>query len=397
MRLWCGQREPAMGSVGNSPNPWAPYDTYRDCSQGFCSIYCPQWCYIIFPPPPPFDYGDENNNNDHDSSSNLSPLIIAVIGILASAFILLSYYTIISKYCSRRRGNESGGGGGGGGGTDAANDRAHQTTASEQSFQSPSSGLEERLIKSIKVYKYKKGDGVVEGSDCSVCLSEFEENESLRLLPKCNHAFHVPCIDTWLKSQSSCPLCRSNIAPFVTHVMPQTELSTMSTMEYQSRSNEAVVIVVQDSEPGFREEVIGLEVEEPKTPTGDFRGMEEVFQDHGMVQIQPLRRSVSLNSHPFCHDRVSVADILRVGDDDDEDLIIQIGKDLELLSMGIGTSTSSKEGLGLDHHDEQQFKSNERSGVLNLVRSPLAMRRSISTGRFMFTRYAKGKNSIIPN
>ncbi|KAF4353531.1 hypothetical protein CsatB_008621 [Cannabis sativa] len=389
-----------MGSVGvggSNPNPFAPYDTYRDCSQGLCSVYCPQWCYIVYPPPPPFDFPDQYDISDHDhdsSSTDFSPLIIAVIGILASAFILLSYYTIISKYCRRCRG---GGNDDVSAGTDTANtSNPHQTTpSSDPSCQSPSSGLEEGLIKSIKVYKYKKGDGLVEGSDCSVCLSEFEENEGLRLLPKCNHAFHVPCIDTWLKSHSSCPLCRSNIAPFVTGVMPQLELSTVSSvMEYQSRSNEAVVIVVRDSDSGFVQEVEG---EEPKTPTGDFnqdQATHRGFGDEG-IQIQPLRRSVSLNCHNFCNDnRLSVADILRASDDDDDDddddLIIQIEKDLELLSRGIGTSSNYSKG-------EQHFKPIERSGVLNMVRSPLAMRRSISTGRFMFTRYGNGKDSIIPN
>ncbi|GFQ06016.1 RING-H2 finger protein atl52, partial [Phtheirospermum japonicum] len=54
-------------------------------------------------------------------------------------------------------------------------------------------------------------DGLIEGTECAVCLSEFRENESLRLLPKCRHAFHLPCIDTWLRSQSSCPLCRAGV------------------------------------------------------------------------------------------------------------------------------------------------------------------------------------------
>lgn len=44
-----------------------------------------------------------------------------------------------------------------------------------------------------------------------MCLSEFQEDESLRLLPKCNHAFHIPCIDTWLRSHTNCPLCRASI------------------------------------------------------------------------------------------------------------------------------------------------------------------------------------------
>lgn len=59
--------------------------------------------------------------------------------------------------------------------------------------------------------KFSKDGGVVEGSDCSVCLSEFEADETLRLLPNCKHAFHVSCIDTWLRSHTNCPLCRAGI------------------------------------------------------------------------------------------------------------------------------------------------------------------------------------------
>ncbi|XP_004292598.1 PREDICTED: RING-H2 finger protein ATL54-like [Fragaria vesca subsp. vesca] len=72
-------------------------------------------------------------------------------------------------------------------------------------------GLEQSLISSISVCQYKKGDGLVEGTECAVCLSEFQEDETLRLLPKCDHAFHIPCIDTWLTSHTNCPLCRAPI------------------------------------------------------------------------------------------------------------------------------------------------------------------------------------------
>ncbi|KAK4269844.1 hypothetical protein QN277_022951 [Acacia crassicarpa] len=46
---------------------------------------------------------------------------------------------------------------------------------------------------------------------CAVCLSKFEQQDLLRLLPLCCHAFHVECIDTWLQSNLTCPLCRSAI------------------------------------------------------------------------------------------------------------------------------------------------------------------------------------------
>ncbi|KAF3447577.1 hypothetical protein FNV43_RR12764 [Rhamnella rubrinervis] len=378
-----------MGSVGNS-NPWAPYHTYKDCSQEICSIYCPQWCYIIFPPPPPFGIGDEYD--DHDSGTDFSPLIIAVIGILASAFILLTYYTIISKYC-RRRGNNIDGRA-----TDMDHDTANQTNDESWGSAPPSSsaGLDESLIKSITVYKYKIGDTFIEGTDCSVCLSEFEENESLRLLPKCNHAFHVPCIDTWLKSHSSCPLCRSNIN--IANAQAQNSAGSgaqqtqqqqqqqqqqdlnISALEHQHRSNETFLVVVQDLdlERGGEEEeeVINLPGEGlPKTPcTGGPREIES----------RPIRRSFSLNSsNSFCQGRVLVADILRATEEDEE---IVIHMENVQSSMEIG---SSKAGVDQEEH----CKSNDTS----VGRSPLEMKRSISTGRFMLTRYGKPNNSILPN
>lgn len=72
-------------------------------------------------------------------------------------------------------------------------------------------GLPDSVIESITAVKYKKWDRLIEGTDCSVCLTEFEEGDDLRLLPKCNHAFHMSCIDTWLRSHQNCPLCRSAV------------------------------------------------------------------------------------------------------------------------------------------------------------------------------------------
>ncbi|CAI8619089.1 unnamed protein product [Vicia faba] len=45
-------------------------------------------------------------------------------------------------------------------------------------------------------------------TECVICLSEFTNGEKVRILPKCNHGFHVCCIDKWLKEHSSCPKCR---------------------------------------------------------------------------------------------------------------------------------------------------------------------------------------------
>lgn len=47
-------------------------------------------------------------------------------------------------------------------------------------------------------------------TECIICLSEFTIGEKIRILEKCNHGFHLQCIQQWLISHSSCPTCRSN-------------------------------------------------------------------------------------------------------------------------------------------------------------------------------------------
>lgn len=44
-------------------------------------------------------------------------------------------------------------------------------------------------------------------------MNEFEDDETLRLIPKCDHVFHPECIDAWLVSHSTCPVCRANLNP----------------------------------------------------------------------------------------------------------------------------------------------------------------------------------------
>uniref|UniRef100_A0ACD5ZB18 Uncharacterized protein n=1 Tax=Avena sativa TaxID=4498 RepID=A0ACD5ZB18_AVESA len=72
-------------------------------------------------------------------------------------------------------------------------------------------GLDEAAIESIALTRYRAGAGMLGAADCSVCLGEFLDGELLRPLPKCGHAFHVPCIDTWLRAHVNCPLCRAEV------------------------------------------------------------------------------------------------------------------------------------------------------------------------------------------
>ncbi|KAF4390659.1 hypothetical protein G4B88_015549, partial [Cannabis sativa] len=81
----------------------------------------------------------------------------------------------------------------------------------QQLFHLHDSGLDQAFIDALPVFHYKEIVGLKEPFDCAVCLCEFSEKDKLRLLPVCSHAFHISCIDTWLLSNSTCPLCRGTL------------------------------------------------------------------------------------------------------------------------------------------------------------------------------------------
>ena len=77
-------------------------------------------------------------------------------------------------------------------------------------------GLEASTVGTFPTFVYStvKGLKIGKGSlECAVCLNEFEDDETLRLLPKCSHVFHTECIDAWLASHNTCPVCRANLVP----------------------------------------------------------------------------------------------------------------------------------------------------------------------------------------
>ncbi|KAL5747734.1 hypothetical protein ACOSP7_024751 [Xanthoceras sorbifolium] len=50
-------------------------------------------------------------------------------------------------------------------------------------------------------------------TQCCVCLGEFEIKDELLQVPSCKHVFHVDCLNHWLHSNRTCPLCRCCIIP----------------------------------------------------------------------------------------------------------------------------------------------------------------------------------------
>ncbi|XP_042497373.1 RING-H2 finger protein ATL16 [Macadamia integrifolia] len=169
--------------------------------------------------PPPFRshqqqtiYGSPTSSSSSSSDTSFPILAIAILGITTTAILLVSYYVFVIKCCLNwhrfdllRRFSIS-------------QARRHEDPLMVYSPAVLSRGLDEVLIRAIPIIQFKKGgenkenEEMVSFIECAVCLNEFQEEESLRVLPNCAHAFHIDCIDVWLQSNANCPLCRSSIS-----------------------------------------------------------------------------------------------------------------------------------------------------------------------------------------
>ncbi|KAL6609814.1 hypothetical protein ACP70R_039783 [Stipagrostis hirtigluma subsp. patula] len=59
----------------------------------------------------------------------------------------------------------------------------------------------------------KGGENDDQAAECSICITALVAGEKVKELPPCGHCFHPDCVDAWLRSQPSCPLCRCLLLP----------------------------------------------------------------------------------------------------------------------------------------------------------------------------------------
>ncbi|KAH9550562.1 hypothetical protein CY35_10G078300 [Sphagnum magellanicum] len=125
-----------------------------------------------------------------------------------------------------------------------------------------------------------------EHRECAVCLSDFEEEDDLRLLPGCKHVFHQDCIDVWFQSHSTCPLCRASLVPKTSdgskHVHDDHAGDQAGPHEEAPHPSSTVRLVIEEEDEEEQESR-----EEPAA-TGDLRrALEEQALVHQMVVTIP--------------------------------------------------------------------------------------------------------------
>lgn len=275
----------------------------------FCSFICPLNCNTTnsSPLPPPLTtdgYIFTAPPKRHHSQLSLPLKVSIVILILTFSFFLLytlyKFYTV--WYRSRLRRSPP----------SPENQETNEDFLDHDVLDHPiwyirTIGLQPSVISAITVIKYKKADEIIDGTFCSVCLSDFQEDETLRLLPKCNHAFHISCIDTWLRSHTNCPLCRAGIVK-----------NTTSSASLDQNLDDSGGVEENQVAISITDEVIGEERqrEDDHNQSFDLRiGVvvdEENKGDHVVGgsgtsdQFLIMRRSVSLNDFAACRIRSDV-------------------------------------------------------------------------------------------
>lgn len=378
-----------------------------DCAD-ICEPTCPYGCYpypdfALLPPlppllPPPAAAAEVTNKGQH-----VSPYVILIVSLLASLFLLVSYYVIIVKYCSgcsrfRRRSPRSNGPD-----EDLINE-IHGPAIDHPIWYITTVGLQSSVINSITIFKYKKGDNLVEGTDCSVCLNEFQEDETLRLLPKCNHTFHLPCIDTWLRSHTNCPLCRAGIVPNIgnndagfppndtnSSVLMVNEDTQVENLGNGGGLGENLVSEVEVCEnrgstggidiPLFddeRKEIGDFKTDLVSNGKGIFGGIANSCQNDA---IQTMRRSYSV-------DLDSIADV-----------VIDFGSEKSEGSSGNPRVDGLKDEIQAPYLGQQRgfSKTGGSSIEESLHKRPVPMKRSFScSGRSFLSRQYRSQNTILP-
>ncbi|URE05105.1 RING-H2 finger protein [Musa troglodytarum] len=147
-----------------------------------------------------------------DFENRINPSIFLIVVLLAVIFFVSGLLHLLARHLLRPINREP---------EDMSNVTALQGQL-QQLFRLHDAGVDQSFIDTLPVFLYNAIIGVKDPFDCAVCLCEFEADDKLRLLPKCSHAFHLDCIDTWLLSHSACPLCRRSL---IGNVSPTTGCS----------------------------------------------------------------------------------------------------------------------------------------------------------------------------
>ncbi|CAN6345590.1 unnamed protein product [Urochloa humidicola] len=130
------------------------------------------------------------------------PSVAIVVGIFTMIFSLTFLLLMYAKFCHSSSSPLP---------TAIPTAAAANGAAAAAATAPPQAGVPKPVIEALPFFRFATLRGARQGMECSVCLARFDDADHLRLLPRCRHAFHLACVDRWLESNASCPLCRARV------------------------------------------------------------------------------------------------------------------------------------------------------------------------------------------
>ncbi|KAJ4770495.1 hypothetical protein LUZ62_020532 [Rhynchospora pubera] len=130
-------------------------------------------------------------------TSYLTMLVIYTVGIPVAVLLLITTFIFAFALCNRTTANNTSS-------TAVVDVELHENYDDVTVI-----GIDEATLKAYPTVTYTRNNSSNDGC-CSICLVEYKEGEVLRSMPGCGHLFHVQCVDTWLKSRPTCPVCRTS-------------------------------------------------------------------------------------------------------------------------------------------------------------------------------------------
>ncbi|KAJ8557789.1 hypothetical protein K7X08_004555 [Anisodus acutangulus] len=124
-------------------------------------------------------------------------------------------------------------------------------------------GLKKEVREMLPIIVFKESFSVKD-TQCAVCLGDYQADDKLQQIPACGHTFHMDCIDHWLATHNTCPLCRHSIlAP--TNTCIETPDRSSETTEQTSSEQDADVTSHQSSSECCGDPQVGQSNSEPET------------------------------------------------------------------------------------------------------------------------------------
>ncbi|KAI3449269.1 hypothetical protein Pfo_005934 [Paulownia fortunei] len=223
-----------IGCLSNSTNiTVATRELSREFMEGYGCRGIGSWLIPVSMPEQLFDDGffdvflfltwdvdvckDCEESNDQESAKSITKIIAIASSMPALIIISLSCCSVFCLHLTRMIGDKHE--------ADSAASAAPTTAETPQTtiaapLPLPSTtnniGLDESKIMActeiVVLSESDEGIPIANSNTCSICLENYCQKETIRLISKCGHYFHASCIQQWLAKNSTCPVCRTSLS-----------------------------------------------------------------------------------------------------------------------------------------------------------------------------------------